>query len=70
MRHQAQKGFHGIFIGNLHHKKGYLVYVPEIDGSYRIITLNLKKGNLPLYFENYSLFLLPPIFTKYLYTYP
>ena len=29
MRHQAQKGFRGIFIGIPEHKKGYLVYVPS-----------------------------------------
>ena len=28
MRHQAQKGFHGIFVGIQQHQKGYLVYVP------------------------------------------
>ena len=29
MRHQAQKGFCGIFIGIPEHQKGYLVYVPS-----------------------------------------
>ena len=29
MRHQAQKGFHGIFVGIPQHQKGYLVYVPS-----------------------------------------
>ena len=29
MRHQAQKGFCGIFVGILQHQKGYLVYVPS-----------------------------------------
>ena len=29
MRQQAQKGFHGIFVGNPQHQKGYLVYVPN-----------------------------------------
>ena len=29
MRHQAQKGFHGIFAGIPQHQKGYLVYVPH-----------------------------------------
>ena len=29
MRHQAQKGFRGIFVGIPHHKKGYLVYLPS-----------------------------------------
>ena len=28
MRHQAQKWFHGIFVGIPEHQKGYLVYVP------------------------------------------
>ena len=30
MRHQAQKGFRGIFVGIPEHQKGYLVYVPSI----------------------------------------
>ena len=29
MRHQAQKGFRGIFVGIPQHKKGYLVYIPS-----------------------------------------
>ena len=29
MHHQAQKGFHGIFVGIPQHQKGYLVYVPS-----------------------------------------
>ena len=29
MRHQAQKGFFGIFVGIQQHQKGYLVYVPH-----------------------------------------
>ena len=29
MRHQAQKGFRGIFVGILERQKGYLVYVPS-----------------------------------------
>ena len=29
MRHQAQKGFHGIFVGIPEHQKVYLVYVPS-----------------------------------------
>ena len=29
MCHQAQKGFHGIFVGIPEHEKGYLVYVPS-----------------------------------------
>ena len=40
MRHQAQKGFHGIFVGITHHQKVYLVYVPstrKIIYSYDIV---------------------------------
>ena len=29
MRHQAQKGFWGIFVGIPQHQKGWLVYVPS-----------------------------------------
>ena len=29
MRHQAQKGFRGIFMGIPQHQKGYLVYIPS-----------------------------------------
>ena len=29
MCHQAQKGFHGIFVGIPEHQKGYLVYLPS-----------------------------------------
>ena len=29
MRHQAQKGFRGIFVRIPEHQKGYLVYVPS-----------------------------------------
>ena len=28
MRHQAQNGFRGIFVGILQHQKVYLVYLP------------------------------------------
>ena len=34
IRHQAQKGFHGIFVGIPEHQKGYLFYVP---GTIKII---------------------------------
>ena len=40
MRHQAQKGFCGIFIGIPYHKKGYHVYVPstrKIISSYDVV---------------------------------
>ena len=29
IRHQAQKGFRGIFVGIPQHQKGYLLYVPS-----------------------------------------
>ena len=40
MRHQAQKGFHGIFVGIPDHQKGYLVYVPstrKLISSYDVL---------------------------------
>ena len=40
MRHQAQKGFRGIFVGIPQHQKGYLVYVPstrKIISSYDVV---------------------------------
>ena len=40
MRHQAQKGFCGIFVGIPQHQKGYLVYVPstsKIISSYGVV---------------------------------
>ena len=40
MRHQAQKGVCGIFVGIPQHQKGYLVYVPstrKIISSYDIV---------------------------------
>ena len=40
MRHQAQKGFHGIFVGIPQHQKGYIVYVPstrKIISSYDVV---------------------------------
>ena len=39
MRHQAQKGFRGIFVGIPEHQKGYIVYVPstrKIISSYDV----------------------------------
>ena len=39
MRHQAQKGFCGLFVGILQHQKGYLVYLPitrKIISSYDV----------------------------------
>ena len=40
MRHQAQKGFRGIFVGIPQHQRGYLVYVPSIRkviSSYNVV---------------------------------
>ena len=40
MRHQAQKGFCGIFVGIPEHQKGYLVYIPStrnIISSYDVV---------------------------------
>ena len=40
MRHQAQKGFRGIFVVIPEHQKGYLVYVPstrKVISSYDVV---------------------------------
>ena len=40
MRHQAKKGFRGIFVGIPQHQKGYLVYVPstiKVISSYDVV---------------------------------
>ena len=40
MHHQAQTDFRGIFVGILHHQKGYLFYVPhrrQIISSYDVV---------------------------------
>ena len=40
MHHQAQKGFHGIFVGIPEHQRGYLLYVPstrKIISSYDVV---------------------------------
>ena len=40
MRHQAQKGFRGIFVGIPEHQKGYLVYLPstrKVISSYNVV---------------------------------
>ena len=40
MRHQAQKGFRGIFVGIPEHQNGYLVYVPstrKVISSYDVV---------------------------------
>ena len=40
MRHQAQKGFRGVFVGIPEHQNGYLVYIPstrKIISSYDVV---------------------------------
>ena len=40
MRHQAQKGSHGIFVDSPEHQKVYLVYVPitrKVISSYDVV---------------------------------
>ena len=40
MRHQAQKGFCGIFVVITQHQKGYILYVPctkKIISSYNVV---------------------------------
>ena len=40
MRHQEQKGFHGILVGIPQHQKGYVVYIPsstDIISSYDVL---------------------------------
>ena len=49
MRHQAQKGFHGIFVGIPEHQKGYLVYVPstrKIISSYDVVFDKIVSSEL------------------------
>ena len=44
MRHQAQKGFRGIFVGIPQHQKGYLVYIPstrKIISSYDVFFMKV-----------------------------
>ena len=40
MRHQAQKGFRGIFVGIPDHQKVYIVYIPitrKVISSYDVV---------------------------------
>ena len=40
IRHQAQKGFRGIFVGIPQHQKGYIVYIPstiKVISSYDVV---------------------------------
>ena len=49
MRHQAQKGIRGIFVGITEHQKGYLVYVPstrKVIFSYDVVFEESFSGAL------------------------
>ena len=49
MRHQAQKGFCGIFVGIPQHQKGYIVYVSHkrnITSSYDVVFDNILSSAL------------------------
>ena len=49
MRHQAQKGFHGIFVGIPEHQKGYLVYLPstrKVISSYDVVFDEIVSSTL------------------------
>ena len=57
MRHQAQKGFHGIFVGIPEHQTGYLVYVPstrKVISSYDVVFDKKKSSALSYTSRPYS----------------
>ena len=57
MRHQAQKGFHGIFVGIPQHQKEYLMYVPstkKIISSYDFFSDESFFTTLAYTSQNYS----------------
>ena len=57
MHHQAQKGFHCIFVGIPEHQKGYLVYVPttrKIICSYDVVFDKKKSSALAYTPQPYS----------------
>ena len=57
MRHQAQKGFRGIFVGIPDHQKGYLVYVPstrKIISSYDVVFDGKNSSALAYTSQPYS----------------
>ena len=57
MRHQAQKGFRGIFVGIPQHQKGYLVYVPntrKIISSYYVVFYEIFSSVLAYISQPYS----------------
>ena len=57
MRHQAQTGFRGIFVGIPQHQKGYLVYVPstrKVISSFDVLFDELFSGALSYTSRPYS----------------
>ena len=57
MRHQAQKGFHNIFVGIPQHQKGYLVYVPntsKIIYSYDVVFDEIVSSTLAYTSQPYT----------------
>ena len=57
MRHQAQKGFRGIFFGIPEHQKGYLVYAPstrKVISSYDVVFDESFSGALSYTSRPYS----------------
>ena len=57
MHHQAQKGFHGIFVGNSQHQKWYLVYVPhakKLISSYCVVFDDISSSTLAYTSKPYS----------------
>ena len=57
MRHQAQKGFRGIFVGIPEHQKVYLVYAPstrEAISSYDVVFVKNKSSALSYTSRLYS----------------
>ena len=57
MHKQAQKGFHGIFVGISQHQKGYLVYIPstrKIISSYDVIFDESVSSSLAYTLQPYS----------------
>ena len=57
MRHQAQKGFRGIFVGIPEHQKGYLVYLPstrKVISSYDVVFDESFSSALPYTSQPYS----------------
>ena len=57
MRHQAQKGFRGIFVGIIQHQKGCLVYVPhtrKIISSYGVVFDDILSSALMYTSQTYA----------------